>query len=83
MSPAPKRPFRSRSGRGDSFTTDLRYRFFRAVDEVAPELAGGMVQTIGPVFKGLAERLTESDQLSLARIALERERVPCCLAGVG
>ena len=43
------------------------------MDEVAPELAGGMVQTIGPVFKRLAERLTESDLLSLARIALEQE----------
>lgn len=79
MSPAPKRPFRTRSGRGDSFTSDLRYRFFRAVDEVAPELAGGMVQTIGPVFKGLAERLTEGDLLSFARIALEQKEFP----GVG
>ncbi|MCH9015713.1 MAG: hypothetical protein IH877_08525 [Gemmatimonadetes bacterium] len=49
------------------------------MDEVAPELAGGMVQTIGPVFKGLAERLTEGDLLSLARIALEQKEFP----GVG
>ena len=56
-----------------------RYQSFRAVDEVAPELASGMVQTIGPVFKGLAERLTEGDLPSLARIALEQKEFP----GVG
>lgn len=73
MSPAPKRPFRSKPGRGDSFTTDFRSQFFRAVDEVAPELAAQMVQALGPVFKGLAERLSEGDLSSFAWIAREQK----------
>ena len=75
MSPASKRPFRSKPGRGDSFTTDLRYQFFRTVDEVAPELAAQMVEAVGPVFKGLAERLTEGDVPSFAWIAREQKEL--------
>ena len=72
MSPAPKRPFRYSRPAG-IFTTDLRYRFLRAVDEVAPELAAQMVQAIGPVFKRLAERVTEVDLPSFPCIARQQE----------
>ena len=73
MSPAPKGPFRLPAGGGDPFTTNLRYEFFCAVDEVAPEVAGEMVQTIGPMFERLAERMTEGDLREFAWIAREQK----------
>jgi hypothetical protein len=66
-------PLRSAVGRGDPFTTNLRYEFFRAVDEVAPALASQMLKAIGPTFEQLAERLTGGDLRELAWIAREQK----------
>ncbi len=73
LSPAPKGPLRFGAGRGDPFTTGLRYEFFCAVDEVAPDVAGEMVETIGPVFERLAEGTTEGDLREFASVAREHE----------
>ena len=72
MSPAPKQPFRSSHWR-DPSTTGLRYEFLRKVDEVAPELAGGMVAIVGPVFQQLADSTTEGDLPAFAWIAKDEE----------
>ena len=72
MSPTRKMPFRSEVDRGDSFTTNLRDEFFRAVDEVAPKLAGEMVQPTGPLFERLAESITEGDLNSFAWIGRDQ-----------
>ena len=73
MSPARKMPFRRKAGRGDPSTANLRYEFFRAVDDVAPHLAGEMVQVVGPTLRQLAERLTEGDLHWFAWIARDQE----------
>ena len=72
MSPAPKQAFRS-SHWGDRSTTDLRYEFLKAVDKVAPELAGRMVEIVGPVFQRLADSMKEGDLPAFARIAKDQE----------
>lgn len=73
MSPARRMPLKSASGRGDKVTTELRSEFFRAVDEVAPDLAGEMVEAIGPLYGELAERLTGGDLREFAWIARQQE----------
>ena len=60
MSPAPKQRFRSPHG-WDPSTTDLRQGFLRAVDKVAPELASGMVKSVGPAFQRWADHTTGGD----------------------
>ena len=69
VSPARKKPLKSAAGRGDTVTTELRYEFFRVVDEVAPGLAGEMVEAIGPTYRRRAEHLSGGDLRGFAYIA--------------
>lgn len=60
MSPAPRRPFRARSG-ADQETTRFRLLFLQAVHEVRPKVSFELVDRVYPAFMRLADAVECED----------------------